>query len=601
MKNKTVIFGLFLFGYLILFISDNKAQQLPGLTLIKLTLVDSTATGYATFQSHNQKVVSNNNGIFITHIRSRNEPYTAQQWRLSQSTDGGTTFSTIYEATHATNPPVLETDEHNNIYLVRPDFLDNKAYYYRFLVQNNYQNPSIVGIRDGSAGKYCMVYDSDQEFFYYFAWGSKLWGFKTNGTVRLKRELCKGGDNAGPQYPLCYLDENANLHTAWTTQKHGVYMYWDIHYMVSIDSGRTWQKMDGTPLQIPIKVDDSGPSDRITLDDEFEVHTWLSNFMVKDNKIHCLYLAQHTPYRQHYVRYDVETATKDIDIFPEFKGDEIYLLGLDGFFTTKSSLENAPLYCIGNFGGHPACLASDDNGETWYDYATCEESFNVYSIGGCREITADGYIIATFTDYKVTPEGEDKSQVHFLKIKAGLAKAELSKVNFLQGNLYLKFENIKGQPELIRFQQSDSSWSEWIRFEREQNISLYNAPVFYQLKSRMGIKSNLFEIDFTTPVIDRNNKTNNFGLNSKNFPNPFNAKTTLKYELSQPATITIQVYDLLGQLVSKLAQDERKDAGSHSVIFDASNLSSGIYIYKIQLQFSNERSLHFIEKMILLK
>src|SRR5688572_32987738 len=98
---------------------------------IELTLVDDHATGYATFQSHNQKVLANSRGIFMTHIRSRNEAYTAQQWRLSRSTDGGRTFTTVHEATHATNPPVIETDEAANVYLVRPDFSDNNSYLYR--------------------------------------------------------------------------------------------------------------------------------------------------------------------------------------------------------------------------------------------------------------------------------------------------------------------------------------------------------------------------------------------------------------------------------------------------------------------------------------
>jgi hypothetical protein len=65
----------------------------PGPVQVELVCVDSKATGYATFQSYNQKVVSNRHGIFLTHIRSRNEAYTAQQWRLSRSTDGGKTIS----------------------------------------------------------------------------------------------------------------------------------------------------------------------------------------------------------------------------------------------------------------------------------------------------------------------------------------------------------------------------------------------------------------------------------------------------------------------------------------------------------------------------
>src|SRR5215510_353313 len=96
------------------------ASNSPGLTRIELTCVDPAATGYGTFQSHNQKVVSNRRGIFMTHIRTRNEAYTAQQWRLSWSRDGGRNFETLHEATHPTNPPVLETDDADNLYLVRP-------------------------------------------------------------------------------------------------------------------------------------------------------------------------------------------------------------------------------------------------------------------------------------------------------------------------------------------------------------------------------------------------------------------------------------------------------------------------------------------------
>ena len=63
---------------------------------IQLTHVDDVTTGYGTFQSHNQKVLSNRSGIFMSHLRSQNEPYTAQQWRLSRSTDGGRSFATVY-------------------------------------------------------------------------------------------------------------------------------------------------------------------------------------------------------------------------------------------------------------------------------------------------------------------------------------------------------------------------------------------------------------------------------------------------------------------------------------------------------------------------
>ena len=59
------------------------AGRLPG--RVTVGCVDSRATNYATFQSHNQKVVANRYGIFTTHIRSRNEAYTAQIWWLAEN------------------------------------------------------------------------------------------------------------------------------------------------------------------------------------------------------------------------------------------------------------------------------------------------------------------------------------------------------------------------------------------------------------------------------------------------------------------------------------------------------------------------------------
>lgn len=52
-----------------LFAADKPASS-PGLTNIDVTCIDDDATGYATFNSHNQKVVQNENGIFMTHIRT---------------------------------------------------------------------------------------------------------------------------------------------------------------------------------------------------------------------------------------------------------------------------------------------------------------------------------------------------------------------------------------------------------------------------------------------------------------------------------------------------------------------------------------------------
>ncbi|MBI3880872.1 MAG: BNR-4 repeat-containing protein [Verrucomicrobia bacterium] len=415
---------------LLLAVAAHAAEPL----LIETTLVDGEVIGFGTFQSHNQKVVRNRRGIFMTHLRSRNEKYTAQQWRLSRSEDGGRTFRTIYEATDATNPPVLETDAADNIYLGRPDFVSLEVLVYRFLAAEDYREPHITRIAKGAAGKYSMALDEARKEVCYFSHSGTFHRVGFDGAERSSVTLLKRGLNAVQQYPQLQFAPDGTLHAAWTTEKIGAYLYWDIHYMQSPDGGGAWRTMGGAPITAPVVADDGGPTDRITLDDEFEVHTWLSSFFIKDGKAHFLYLAQSTPQKQHYVRYDLRTARRELDIQPEFKGRTLSMRGLDGFFASRAGDPKSTLYCIGQDAGKPrlVCLASDDNGATWRDHAVSETFTRPYAIGGCREVTPDGWIIGSFTektDTKSTnaPEG----RVYFFRIatqptasKAGAAKSE---------------------------------------------------------------------------------------------------------------------------------------------------------------------------------
>ncbi len=80
-----------------------------------------------------------------------------------------------------------------------------------------------------------------------------------------------------------------------------------------------------------------------------------------------------------------------------------------------------------------------------------------------------------------------------------------------------------------------------------------------------------------------------------NYPNPFNAKTTLKFQLDKPSDITLTLYDILGRELQTLAAGEYQ-AGKHSVTFDASNLASGTYLYKLRTESFTD-----IDKMTLIK
>jgi hypothetical protein len=66
-----------------------------------------------------------------------------------------------------------------------------------------------------------------------------------------------------------------------------------------------------------------------------------------------------------------------------------------------------------------------------------------------------------------------------------------------------------------------------------------------------------------------------------NYPNPFNPTTTIRYELPQSSIVSLDVFDLLGKKVATLV-DERQEAGVYRVVFDAQNLSSGVYLCRLK-------------------
>ncbi|MHB8581572.1 MAG: T9SS type A sorting domain-containing protein [Ignavibacteriaceae bacterium] len=67
----------------------------------------------------------------------------------------------------------------------------------------------------------------------------------------------------------------------------------------------------------------------------------------------------------------------------------------------------------------------------------------------------------------------------------------------------------------------------------------------------------------------------------QNYPNPFNPVTTINYTIAAKDLVSIKVYDVLGKKISTLVNEE-KPAGSYSVNFNASKLSSGVYFYRMQ-------------------
>ncbi len=98
---------------------------------------------------------------------------------------------------------------------------------------------------------------------------------------------------------------------------------------------------------------------------------------------------------------------------------------------------------------------------------------------------------------------------------------------------------------------------------------------------QIGEADNRFELILSnSPIDEQLSLPSTIALN-QNYPNPFNPTTVISYELPQTEQVRLDVFDITGRHIITLV-DGQISAGSHQVTFDASRLSSGVYIYRLQ-------------------
>jgi Secretion system C-terminal sorting domain len=123
--------------------------------------------------------------------------------------------------------------------------------------------------------------------------------------------------------------------------------------------------------------------------------------------------------------------------------------------------------------------------------------------------------------------------------------------------------------------ESTNSWQRVTTFDLDQvsnTVSVQTRDVarYYTLSTGSVATS----VDDSPEMPDR------FVLR-QNYPNPFNPVTVIEYELPEATRVTVQIFDIVGRLVAEPVSS-RMSSGVHRLVFDASDLTSGVYLYRIQ-------------------
>ncbi len=386
---------------------SNLLEVVAPIESVEINTLESGVAAYATFQSHNQKIVTTENGLFLTYIDKQDYGVEVQPgvfedqmaWRLLKSTNNGDSFEQVFEATHATMVPVLEVDSEGYIYLMHSNWneADKPSYLWKFHSGQDFANATqIARLPSGAAEKNNMLLDEDRGLLYYFEKYDELRVLDMDGGMNRNVWLTQGGDVGILAYPHLAVDEGGTLYAAWTAQNSEIYQYRSIHCVKSFDQGISWQTLEGTPLATPIISDETGPATEITVASEHDDHTWLASFSSREGKLHFAYQRSTLDdvfISQNYVRVDAEEGSVDVRT-TKMQGDSLEIKSLDGHFVDRPE----ELFFVSRSSDNRiAIIGSRENGLDWHDVAASLPLPGApYAISGQRETDEDSPIVGAF-------------------------------------------------------------------------------------------------------------------------------------------------------------------------------------------------------------
>lgn len=285
-------------------------------------------------------------------------------------------------------------------------------------------------------------------------------------------------------------------------------------------------------------------------------------------------------------------TTQNLRVKSFINGDPIPFIRTDSAWAADSRDSSEPGYSI---------FRNDSTTIETFGYM-----YNHFVTTDSRGIATDGWRVPTEDDWKAleTAVGMPEADLD----RNGWAGAEVNAAGKLQstsethweanenatlldelgfswtgGSVRYAYGAFEGPASILRFstiwsadENPDNDTQAWRRLARYDRSDIRRQPV----PKATGMSIRLVKDANATSNESEFEQPKEFGL-EQNYPNPFNPTTNISYNLPQAADVTLTVYNMLGKEVAVLVNGQ-KSAGSHTVAFDASGLSSGVYMYRLQ-------------------
>ncbi len=285
---------------------------------------------------------------------------------------------------------------------------------------------------------------------------------------------------------------------------------------------------------------------------------------------------------------------------------EVLTVSTNRLINSVFAVDEDIVYIGGGFAQTFFMMKTEDGGETWSSlsapdvirglyftdastgYATTQYMvFKTENGGSSWSAVTDFALGNSFTEVQFVTENTGfvlNNENLLITQDAGITWSRLGETENVSGNSFYFLNEDEGWLAGNRIWRTEDGGQTWEEDQKQATSEISSVFAFSDRNIWLGGSNGLIMRSANADVISieppASSLPKQFEL-GQNYPNPFNPTTSIPFELPVQQHVRISVYDVLGRQVAVLL-DEQRTAGTHTITFDATPFSSGVYVYRLE-------------------